>query len=189
MFTGSVWKLNQSPSVQSCWPTTVTCSWGRPRWARSSRLRKSRPSSRKLWVWVFIWSLHKPRGHLWNWQFTNSTSIWIWEIIYAEFNLQLKHLQTELNSVCGSKECFVDNSMYSVHKKLKEDFQKSRKNLRHLRQANKPPLTFNVGVSDHLCTLCSCWFWSTSRTRTCSCATTKPTWPVDSSWTSLQTAR
>lgn len=37
--------------------------------------------------------------------------------------------------------------------------------------------------------LCSFWFWSTSRTKTCSCGTTKPTWPAASSWTSRPTAR
>ena len=61
LFSGSVWKPNQSQSVRSCWPTTATCCWGKPRSARNSRLRRSRQSSRKWYVWpgntVFLsWS-------------------------------------------------------------------------------------------------------------------------------------
>lgn len=75
VFTGSVWKLNQSPNVRSCWPTTATCCWGRLHWARSSRLKRSRPSWRKWYV---------PWNSSYGWLLYHVTSVWRREVFHPD---------------------------------------------------------------------------------------------------------
>lgn len=54
-----VWRLSRSPSVLSCWQTTVTCCWGKLLSARNSPQRKSSSNSKK-WSVACSWSVTPP---------------------------------------------------------------------------------------------------------------------------------